>query len=66
MTQPPDYRSIVSHYEACLAEHGDNHLGVDWPKAEDVDTRHGVMLDVVRGPGTTGRGGCGSRGSPGT
>jgi SAM-dependent methyltransferase len=48
MTQHPDYRSIVSHYEACLAEHGDTHLGVDWPKAEDVDTRHKVMLEVIR------------------
>ena len=34
----PDYRSIVAHYEACLAEHGDTHLGVDWPNAEDVAT----------------------------
>jgi SAM-dependent methyltransferase len=54
MTEHPDYQSIVSHYEACLALHGDSHLGVDWPKAEDIDTRHRVMLDVVRGPGTTG------------
>ena len=42
------YLSIVSHYEACLEEHGDSHLGVDWPKAEDVDKRHRVMLDVIR------------------
>jgi SAM-dependent methyltransferase len=42
------YLSIVSHYESCLQEHGDTHLGVDWPKAEDVDTRHRVMLDVIR------------------
>jgi SAM-dependent methyltransferase len=42
------YLSIVSHYESCLQEHGDTHLGVDWPKADDVDTRHGVMLDVIR------------------
>jgi SAM-dependent methyltransferase len=45
------YLSIVSHYEACLEEHGDSHLGVDWPKAEDVDKRHRVMLDVIR-PGS--------------
>jgi SAM-dependent methyltransferase len=43
------YRSIVAHYEACLERHGDTHLGVDWPNAEDVDTRHRVMLDVIRG-----------------
>jgi len=42
------YLSIVSHYESCLDEHGDNHRGVDWPKAEDVPTRHDVMLGVIR------------------
>ena len=45
------YLSIISHYEACLEEHGDSHLGVDWPKAEDVDKRHRVMLDVIK-PGS--------------
>jgi SAM-dependent methyltransferase len=45
------YLSIVSHYEACLARHGDSHLGVDWPKAEDVDKRHRVMLDVIKRAG---------------
>ncbi|MDQ2977238.1 MAG: class I SAM-dependent methyltransferase [Acidobacteriota bacterium] len=42
------YLSIVSHYEACLEQHGDTHLGVDWPKKEDADTRYRVMLDVIR------------------
>ena len=42
------YLSIVSHYESCLERYGDSHLGVDWPKAGDVQTRHRVMLDVVR------------------
>src|ERR1044072_7806109 len=42
------YLRIVSHYEACLEQHGDSHLGVDWPKADDVQTRHRVMLDVIR------------------
>jgi SAM-dependent methyltransferase len=42
------YLSIVEHYEACLERHGDTHLGVDWPKAEDVETRHRVMLDAIR------------------
>jgi SAM-dependent methyltransferase len=46
------YLNIVSHYEACLAQHGDSHLGVDWPKAEDVHKRHRVMLDVIK-PGET-------------
>ncbi len=43
------YLEIVAHYEACLAQHGDTHLGVDWPKPEHVDIRHQVMLDVIRG-----------------
>jgi SAM-dependent methyltransferase len=38
---------IVRHYESCLDEHGDSHLGVDWPKAEHVPVRHQVMLDVM-------------------
>ena len=49
MTEPR-YRSIAAHYEACLEQHGDSHLGVDWPNAEDVETRHSVMLDVIRRP----------------
>jgi len=42
------YLSIVSHYETCLDRHGDSHLGVDWPKADDVQKRHRVMLEVIR------------------
>jgi SAM-dependent methyltransferase len=42
------YKGIVAHYESCLERHGDSHLGVDWPKAEDVATRYHVMLDVIR------------------
>ncbi len=42
------YRRIVAHYESCLEHHGDSHRGVDWPRAEDVDKRHAVMLDVLR------------------
>jgi hypothetical protein len=48
MTQKPRYLSIAAHYERCLERHGDTHLGVDWPRAEDVDVRHRVMLDVIR------------------
>ncbi|MBO9200140.1 MULTISPECIES: class I SAM-dependent methyltransferase [Niastella] len=40
--------TIVKHYENCLEEHGDSHLGVDWPKAEDVNKRYKVMLDIIR------------------
>lgn len=42
------YLNIVSHYESCLEQHGDTHLGVDWPKHEDVEKRHSVMLDVIK------------------
>jgi SAM-dependent methyltransferase len=42
------YLSIVSHYESCLERHGDTHLGVDWPVAEDVPKRHTAMLEVIR------------------
>jgi SAM-dependent methyltransferase len=43
----PSYKDIVNHYEECLEKHGDSHLGVDWPKAEDVDKRYRVMLDII-------------------
>jgi SAM-dependent methyltransferase len=46
--EPRKYLDIVSHYESCLERHGDTHLGVDWPKKEDVNERHRVMLEVVK------------------
>jgi SAM-dependent methyltransferase len=45
----PRYQTIVEHYEACLRRHGDTHRGVDWPNAEDADTRHRVMLELLSG-----------------
>jgi SAM-dependent methyltransferase len=43
------YLSIVSACEADLERYGDNYRGVGWTKSrEDVDTRYGVMLDVIR------------------
>jgi len=42
------YLKIVSHYESCLERHGDTHLGVDWPKKEDAETRYRVMLEAIR------------------
>jgi SAM-dependent methyltransferase len=47
------YLSIVSHYETCLERYGDSHLGVDWPRAADVQKRHRVMLELIR-PDTKG------------
>jgi hypothetical protein len=49
MTEPR-YKRIAAHYEACLERHGDSHLGVDWPNAEDAETRQTVMLEVIRRP----------------
>src|SRR5215475_9925073 len=43
------YLEIVAHYEDRLAQFGDSHLGVDWPRPEHVPIRHRVMLDVIRG-----------------
>jgi hypothetical protein len=42
--------TIVAHYENCLERHGDSHLGVDWPKPQDVEKRYRVMLDVIHAP----------------
>jgi len=41
------YLEIVSHYEACLARHGDNHLGVDWPNRADAEKRYQIMLEIL-------------------
>jgi SAM-dependent methyltransferase len=51
VTDEPGYRAIAAHYEACLAEHGDTHLGVDWPNAADAELRHQIMLGVIRPTG---------------
>jgi SAM-dependent methyltransferase len=44
------YLAIVAHYEACLDQHGDSHLGVDWPKQNDAETRYRVMLEIIKEP----------------
>lgn len=44
----PEYHIIQAHYEQRLAEHGPTHRGVDWPNAQDLQTRFEVMLGVVR------------------
>lgn len=41
------YKKIIQHYENCLEKHGDTHLGVDWPKEEDVFKRYKVMLELI-------------------
>jgi len=42
------YLKIAEHYDKCFKEHGDNNLGVDWPKYEDTLTRHQVMFDLIK------------------
>jgi trans-aconitate methyltransferase len=44
------YQTIIDHYEQCLAQHGDTHRGVDWPNAQDAETRYRVMLEVIASP----------------
>lgn len=41
------YLEIIKHYESCLDKYGDSHLGVDWPKIEDVDKRYSIMLEII-------------------
>lgn len=41
------YQTIVKHYENCLEEHGDSHLGVDWTKEDQVWLRHQTMLELL-------------------
>ena len=42
------YLTIADHYKKCFDRYGESHLGVDWPKAEDVDKRHQVMLEIFK------------------
>lgn len=41
------YLKIAEHYKNCFEEHGDNHLGVDWPNYEDTLKRYKVMLGIA-------------------
>lgn len=43
-----DKRTIIEYYENCLASHGPNHKGVNWPNQADAETRYRVMLDIKR------------------
>tara|TARA_B110000046_G_C13016063_1_gene408827 strand:- start:1908 stop:2546 length:639 start_codon:yes stop_codon:yes gene_type:complete len=48
MENKSNYKRIVAHYEDCLGEYGDTHLGVDWPNEEDAKMRYKVMLDILK------------------
>lgn len=41
-----NYKSIIDHYESCLKEHGDTHLGVDWPNIKDALIRYQIMIEL--------------------
>lgn len=43
----PAYFALKGHYERCLEEHGDTHLGVNWPRAEDARKRYEVMAGLL-------------------
>jgi SAM-dependent methyltransferase len=41
------YLEIANHYNKCYESHGDNHLGVDWPKYEETLIRHKIMYELI-------------------
>ena len=43
-----NYLKLAEHYDKCFKEHGDTHLGVDWPKLEDTFRRYDVMLGIIK------------------
>jgi SAM-dependent methyltransferase len=43
-----NYLKLAEHYDKCFKEHGDTHLGVDWPKLEDTFKRYDVMLGLIK------------------
>jgi SAM-dependent methyltransferase len=48
LTAGKPHLAIRRYYEGKLDQHGDTHLGVDWPVAEDVPERYRVMTEVIR------------------
>jgi SAM-dependent methyltransferase len=42
------YLKLAEHYDKCFKEHGDTHLGVNWPKLEDTFKRYDVMLGLIK------------------
>ncbi len=47
------YLKLAEHYDACFKQHGDGHLGVDWPKHEDTFVRHQVMFELLQDKNST-------------
>lgn len=42
------YLEIAEHYLNCYKEHGDNHLGMDWPDYEDTIIRNKIMYELIQ------------------
>ncbi len=42
-----NYKEIVKYYEECFAKHGDSHLGVGWPRKEDLNKRLEALCGVL-------------------
>jgi len=43
-----DYKKISNHYKKCLQEHGDGHLGHDWPNRQDLLKRYNTMAELFQ------------------
>src|SRR6266567_915679 len=43
------WEPIVRHYESCLAQHGANPKGVDWPNGIARAARFSIMLELIEG-----------------
>jgi SAM-dependent methyltransferase len=41
------YPEIGLHYAKCLRQHGDSHLGVDWPTQAGAIRRYDVMIEFI-------------------
>jgi len=54
------YLKIAEHYSKCFEEHGDTHLGVDWPNYDDTLKRYQTMLDITKPNSTVLDFGCGT------
>lgn len=51
---------LKAHYEKCFAEHGCTPQGLNWPNAEDMQTRYRVMAELMGdAPGSLLDIGCG-------
>ena len=43
-----EYDIRIDHYEKCLAQHGDSHLGVDWPSGPRFHRPHDALAALLK------------------